>query len=1017
MLSAGKTALSAAVTKAFIRSVAINSTTVNTGHHVQVKDWKEIPGPSSLPIIGQTLHFLPGGSLSDPVTMADTLFKTFGPIIKLDSVFGSPTLIFILDAEASAQVLRGENWMPNRPGFATLEHHRKMKIKDTSEEFTGLITDHGEPWKKFRTTVNPIMLQSKTIKLYSNILDEVADDMIDRMKSKRNEKNMIDGKFDVEMNLWALESIAVVALGGRINCLDPNLPDDSPAKKLIKTVHDIFTMADKLDFKPSLWRFIATPNYKKAMKCYEEQANLSKYFINKAMENYKTKEKSDDEKGILEKLLEIDEKMAVIMASDMLFAGVDTAANTMIATFYLLAKNPEKQKKLREEVLSQSERKPYLKACIKESMRIMPVVAGNIRCTSKEYNLLGYKIPKNMYVTFGHQYLSVTEQHFPRAKEFIPERWLTDKSDPLYYGNAHPFAYNPFGFGVRSCIGRRIAELELETFLSKVVQNFEIEWTGPPIKLRPAALNYIVGPFGFIFKDVKIHLMCFLLCRLCILQPQTISFTIEFLFLCHYYFRYIASTSNQEIKSWKEIPGPVSVPFLGQIHNYLPGGLYQKFTGYKLHEELYRRYGPISKVDGIFGCPPMIYVFDADGAAQVLRGENDTPIRQTLQSLVYYRHVYSRKKKNRSNPVTGLFSDQGDVWKKFRSAMNPVFLYPKVIQSYSTILDDVALDMIKRLKSLRNENNTIQSNFNYEVNLWSLESIAAVALGDRINCLDRNMGPDSRVNKLVKNVENFFSLANEIDFLPNLSMMFPTRKYNRLMQTYDEIDNICNTYINESIEKLRRNELAYKERGFLEKILAIDKDYAQVIIADMLFGGIDTGSNTLLATMYLLAKNPNKQNKLREEIISKSGKTYLKACLKEAMRIMPVANGNSRTTTKEYTILGYRIPKDMNLSFGHQLLCSLEEHYPQAADYIPERWLVDKTDPLCYGNAHPFTFSPFGFGVRSCIGRRIIELELEVFLSRLVENFLIGWNGPSPNIKYRFVNSMVAPYYFTFKDV
>ncbi|CAG4940257.1 unnamed protein product [Colias eurytheme] len=503
MLGVGKTALSAAVTKAFIRTVAINSTTVNQAPNVQLKSWKEIPGPSSLPIIGQTLHFLPGGSFSDPVTMADTLYNSFGPIVKLDGVFGSPTLIFILDAEASAQVLRSENWMPQRPGFASLEHYRKQKIKDTPEELTGLITDHGEPWKKFRTTVNPIMLQSKTIKLYSNILDEVAGDMVARMKSKRNEKNMIDGKFDVEMNLWALESIAVVALGGRINCLDPNLPDDSPAKKLIQTVHDIFIMADKLDFKPSLWRFIATPNYKKAMKCYEEQANLSKYFINKAIENNKTKEKSDDEKGILEKLLEIDEKMAVIMASDMLFAGVDTAANTMIATFYLLANNPEKQKKLREEVLSQSERKPYLKACIKESMRIMPVVAGNLRLTSKEYNLLGYKIPKNMYVTFGHQFLSVTEQHFPRAKEFIPERWLADKSDPLYYGNAHPFAYNPFGFGVRSCIGRRIAELELETFLSKVIQNFEIEWTGPPIKIKPSALNYIVGPYGFIFKDVK----------------------------------------------------------------------------------------------------------------------------------------------------------------------------------------------------------------------------------------------------------------------------------------------------------------------------------------------------------------------------------------------------------------------------------------------------------------------------------------------------------------------------------
>lgn len=42
------------------------------------------------------------------------------------------------------------------------------------------------------------------------------------------------------------------------------------------------------------------------------------------MEDLKVKEKSDDEKAVLEKLLEIDPEIAVTMASDMLLAGVDT---------------------------------------------------------------------------------------------------------------------------------------------------------------------------------------------------------------------------------------------------------------------------------------------------------------------------------------------------------------------------------------------------------------------------------------------------------------------------------------------------------------------------------------------------------------------------------------------------------------------------------------------------------------------------------------------------------------------
>ncbi|XP_047545477.1 cytochrome P450 CYP12A2-like [Vanessa atalanta] len=511
MQSFRKLAINLAVlNKQFVRPVTVSSAAVNSNENSQeLKSWREIPGPSSLPLIGQIHHFLPGGSLhtvDSGVGIPEKLYQLFGPIVRLEGAFGSPTIIFLFDAEASSQILRNENWMPIRIGFQSLEYFRKKYKKSGREqnESTGLITEQLEPWKKFRSTVNPIMLQTKTIKLYRNSLNEVAEDMIKRMKFIRNEKNMLEGKFDEEMNLWALESIALVALGGRLNCLDRSLPENSPERKLIQTIHYIFKTVEAIDFKPNLWRYISTPTFKKVMNMYETQVELSKFFIGKAIKQLETKDKNlNEEKGILEKLLEIDENTAVTMASDMLFAGVDTAANTMTATLYLLATNPEKQIKLREEIMSGKEERSYLKACIKESMRILPVVSGNLRQTTKEYDILGYRIPKDMQVSFGHQFLSSMEEHFPRAKEYIPERWITEKTDPLHHSNAHPFAFSPFGFGVRSCIGRRIAELEIEIFLAKVIENFHVEWFGPPLKVKPSTLNYIMEPFNFVFKDVK----------------------------------------------------------------------------------------------------------------------------------------------------------------------------------------------------------------------------------------------------------------------------------------------------------------------------------------------------------------------------------------------------------------------------------------------------------------------------------------------------------------------------------
>ncbi|XP_047989212.1 LOW QUALITY PROTEIN: cytochrome P450 CYP12A2-like [Leguminivora glycinivorella] len=237
---------------------------------------------------------------------------------------------------------------------------------------------------------------------------------------------------------------------------------------------------------------------------------LTKYFIDEGIKKLEKStnnsvETSNAEKPVLEKLLDIDVRIAHIMASDMLLAGVDTAANTAaaIATLYLLALNPEKQNKLREEVLTGHTRKPYLRACIKESLRVLPVVNGNVRLATKEYNLLGYKIPKDILIGFSHQYMSIMAEHYPRPDEYIPERWLAEKGDPLFYGNTHPFVMAPFGFGVRSCIGRRIAELEMESLVSKIVANFRIEWTSSEcIQIAPTSLNYITEPFHFAFKDL-----------------------------------------------------------------------------------------------------------------------------------------------------------------------------------------------------------------------------------------------------------------------------------------------------------------------------------------------------------------------------------------------------------------------------------------------------------------------------------------------------------------------------------
>lgn len=65
------------------------------------------------------------------------------------------------------------------------------------------------------------------------------------------------------------------------------------------------------------------------------------------------------------------------------------------------------------------------------------------------------------------------DEYFPNAKKFVPERWI--KGDPEE-SHHHPYAVLPFGFGTRMCIGRRVAELEIQQLTIKVLVHIYLNY-------------------------------------------------------------------------------------------------------------------------------------------------------------------------------------------------------------------------------------------------------------------------------------------------------------------------------------------------------------------------------------------------------------------------------------------------------------------------------------------------------------------------------------------------------------
>ncbi|RXG58231.1 cytochrome P450 4c3 [Armadillidium vulgare] len=210
-----------------------------------------------------------------------------------------------------------------------------------------------------------------------------------------------------------MPTIGTVALNRRLGCLDPNLPSDSTQFKIINSVNNLFQLLAITELEFPWWRFIPSPTLKKLRQKHDTLLNMVYSHIVEAEKELAKKasvdKRENEELTLLETLLQTEgltRKDVVTFMLDMFFAGIDTTSHALGFTLYLLARNKDKQKKLQEELdlvlgdgketmtEEQLANLSYLKACIKESLRIYPLVIGNLRLLQEEAVLAGYKIPK-----------------------------------------------------------------------------------------------------------------------------------------------------------------------------------------------------------------------------------------------------------------------------------------------------------------------------------------------------------------------------------------------------------------------------------------------------------------------------------------------------------------------------------------------------------------------------------------------------------------------------------------------
>jgi cytochrome P450 len=181
----------------------------------------------------------------------------------------------------------------------------------------------------------------------------------------------------------------------------------------------------------------------------------------------------------------------------LLVAGNETSSNTLAWTFYLLARHPECQAKVRAEIrdtIGDDEldfiglhKLSYTLQVIDEATRLYPPFWMIDRVALKDDEAAGIHIPAGVmvvpYIYGAHHNEMIWDN---------PEKFDPDRFEPAKAKARHPFAHVPFGGGPRVCIGQNMAIMQILLILATIVRKYDFSMVSdevvpinPMMILRP----------------------------------------------------------------------------------------------------------------------------------------------------------------------------------------------------------------------------------------------------------------------------------------------------------------------------------------------------------------------------------------------------------------------------------------------------------------------------------------------------------------------------------------------------
>jgi cytochrome P450 len=248
-------------------------------------------------------------------------------------------------------------------------------------------------------------------------------------------------------------------------------------------------------------------SFGKALRCREGLLKQIEAIVQKRQQENNLGEdalslliQAKDEEGNSLSLDELKDQVLLL-----LFAGHETLTSAIASFCLLTAQHPEVLDRLRHEqqqlsvssplTLEQLKQMTYLEQVLKEVLRFVPPVGGGFREVIETFEFNGYQIPQGWSIQY-----QIAETHqdsaiYQDSDRFDPDRFAPNRAEDKQQN----FGYVPFGGGLRECLGKEFARLEMRIFASMLVRDYEWEL------LPEQDLNMVVIPTPHPRDGLKIN--------------------------------------------------------------------------------------------------------------------------------------------------------------------------------------------------------------------------------------------------------------------------------------------------------------------------------------------------------------------------------------------------------------------------------------------------------------------------------------------------------------------------------